>query len=441
MTIHDQIDPQKAGGSLFPPLGARIVKTASAVFLCLLIYVLRGYKGSAADATITAIVCMQQYVDESFQSALNRVLSTVIGAVWGLLFLLLMSINPVLSSSMIVVYALMALGVLVTLYSTVVIRRSEFAALAAIVFLCVVVAYPNVEAPVSQVINRLIDTSIGIFVAIAVNNVRLPRRKHPEKLFFMRTKDLTPTRFAQIPSRVLVAMNRFYNDGARICLISEYAPAFFISQMGAIHINTPVIMMDGAALYDVNEQTYSDIIDIPHADADKVFIALKKLKWSFNINAIRGNSMLVFHIGEPNEYESELYRVMRRSPYRNYVFGKYGQNDRITHFKITGSAEEISKLSGRLKTMIPKSLRFVVRTEESFEEAVASLYLYNVDATVDNMKQRLISILSEQGETDPVDIFSRSAAGFETERDALALFARLRSSYEPVSLLPKRKNK
>ena len=58
-----QFDPDMDApeGFRLPHLGQRIVKTTIAVFLCLMIYSLRGYSGQnmPTEAAITAIVCMQ----------------------------------------------------------------------------------------------------------------------------------------------------------------------------------------------------------------------------------------------------------------------------------------------------------------------------------------------------------------------------------------------
>ena len=57
-----------------PHVGQRILKTTLAVFLCLLIYALRGFEGQdmPTEAAITAIICMQPYVQEAKTYALNR---------------------------------------------------------------------------------------------------------------------------------------------------------------------------------------------------------------------------------------------------------------------------------------------------------------------------------------------------------------------------------
>ena len=127
-----------------PHIGQRILKTSIAVFLCLLVYRLRGYQGQdmPTEAAITAIICMQPYVRDSREYALNRLTGTLIGAAWGLLFLLLLLLFPVLGTNAVLLYALMALGVLVALYTAVLLRKPDVSGLAAIVFICVVIAFP-----------------------------------------------------------------------------------------------------------------------------------------------------------------------------------------------------------------------------------------------------------------------------------------------------------
>ena len=175
-------------------------------------------------------------------------MGTLIGAVWGLLLLLLLTVCPALGQNRVVLYALMAAGVLAALYSTVLVRMPTAASLAAIVFLCIVIAFPEIDEPLRRAGTRILDVFIGTAVAVAVNVFRFPRRKNPNLVFFVRTKDLAPDRFSHIPPAALYRLNRLYNDGAKICLMSEHAPAFFTVQMGSAKLNIPMIVMDGAAV-------------------------------------------------------------------------------------------------------------------------------------------------------------------------------------------------
>ena len=120
---------------VLPHLGQRIVKTTVAVFLCLLFYYLRGYRGQdmPTEAAITAIICMQPYVRDTGAYAFNRFVGTLIGSFWGLILLLLLNDFPALGANMLLLYAMMALGVLLCLYSAVLVRMSDASGLASIV--------------------------------------------------------------------------------------------------------------------------------------------------------------------------------------------------------------------------------------------------------------------------------------------------------------------
>ena len=232
----------------FPRVGQRIVKTSIAVFLCLVIYYLRGYEGGSmpTEAMITAILCMQPYVRDSRDYAVSRLTGTLIGAFWGLMFLLFLTAVHSEGDRRLILYAGMAVGVLVSLHSAVLIGKPDTAGLAAIVFLCVVIAFPDIEDPLRQAGLRIVDLFIGTLVAIGVNIFRLPREKQTDRVFFIRSKDLVPDRFSQIPPAAMFRLNYLYDDGARICLMSEHAPAFFALQMSETKLNTPLIVMDGA---------------------------------------------------------------------------------------------------------------------------------------------------------------------------------------------------
>ena len=69
----------------FPRIGMRMIKTAIAVGICFLISSLTGGNGKPIFSAIAAIICMQPYVEHSVDVAFNRIIGTIIGAVFGLI--------------------------------------------------------------------------------------------------------------------------------------------------------------------------------------------------------------------------------------------------------------------------------------------------------------------------------------------------------------------
>ncbi|MBQ0001568.1 MAG: FUSC family protein, partial [Clostridiales bacterium] len=120
-----------------PPLGNRIIKTGIAVFICLLIFMLRGYRGLVTQSCVAAIICIQPYNKQTIQEGINRTLGTFLGGAWGLLFLYVLKLWPSLAAYPGLVFFLMSVGIVLALYSTMLTKKTDAAALTAIVYICI----------------------------------------------------------------------------------------------------------------------------------------------------------------------------------------------------------------------------------------------------------------------------------------------------------------
>ena len=416
----------------FPPLGQRIIKTSIAVFLCLVFYRLRGYRGETmpAEAAITAIICMQPYVQDTKEYALNRLSGTLIGAFWGFLFLLIIPLFPAIGKNPVTLYPLMGLGTLISLYSAVAIRKPDTSSLAAIVFVCVVIAYPDIEQPLDQAFHRVLDVMVGTAIAIGVNLFHLPRIKQHDRVFFVRTKDLAPDQLSQIPSSVLFRLNYLFSDGAKICLMSEHAPAFFMSQISAVNLNVPMIVMDGAGIYDAVENTYVSTVNIAPESSRWLMKRLDALDIPYFIYTVHKNRNCIYHRGRMNEPESVVYRHMKRSPYRQYLDDDHFALEDIVYIKVVAADDKATKTERALQpSLARRNLRTVIRPQAGLENG-SSLYFYAANADMAHAEDRLMRLLHKnEPELQAVELFSEN--GYQSEHDAIHLLHALGNSYEP----------
>ncbi|MBQ6927859.1 MAG: FUSC family protein [Oscillospiraceae bacterium] len=424
---------EDGGPWVLPHLGQRIVKTTVAVFLCLLFYYLRGYRGQdmPTEAAITAILVMQPYVRDAEHYAIGRFVGSLIGVFWGLLLLLLLNDFPALGANRLLLYTMMAAGVLLCLYSAVLVRMSDASALAAIVFLCVVIAFPDIEDPLHRAMHRMLDVFVGTTVAVAVNVFRLPRTRRPEQVFFVRTKDLVPDRFSHLSPTALMQLNYLYRDGARISLMSEHAPAFFALQMSGVKLSAPLVVMDGAAIYDANENRYLRAETIPSEDSEPVRARLDALGVSYFLYTIHNDKTCVFHSGAYREEEKIVYERMKGSPYRSYLEGEIYEPSEIVYLKVIASRARIAEIERSLRTVLPKGrLRRVIRPQQGGDD-LAALYIYAHGATMEQAQKRLMEMLRE---SDPalVPVPVRLRAPYRSERDAIHLLNLVGNAYEPL---------
>lgn len=432
----DRSRPRDSLKRLLPPLGQRIIKTAVAVFLCLLYYWLRGYRGQEmpTEAAITAIICMQPYVRDSRGYAFSRLAGTLIGAGWGLLFLMVFLLIPALGQRLVLVYALMGLGVLASLYTAVLLRRPDASGQAAIVFLCLVIAFPDIERPAAQMVDKLLGVLLGTVSAIGVNHFRLPRSKRRDRAFFVQTRDLAPDRFSHIPSAALYRLNYLYKDGAKICFISEHAPAFIALQMSEAMCGVPMIVMGGAAIFDAREYRFLYTEKIRPGDSRRLLDRLDRLGLSCFIYTVHDNWTRIFHQGPLREEEQVLYQRMKYSPYRDYLQEGAPDPEEVVYLKLVGTHEQTAAWRNQLQSLIHSyHLRAVIRRETE-EEHISALYLYSEKVSVKQAENRVMELLRAQyGEQlEPVEVFLPRP--YETEHDAMHLLHRLGNLYEPVKL-------
>ena len=149
-----------------PQPGLRIIKTALAVLCTLLLYEVIGRSGTAL-AAFAAVVCMQDSLDHSIKGGVNRILGTALGGLFGVMFT---AATPL--SRYVVVWAVAVSAVLVLLmYLCNLISKPESIVISSVVYLLIVIDV-RLQVPIhpfSYALDRVLDTAIGVVIAVLVN--------------------------------------------------------------------------------------------------------------------------------------------------------------------------------------------------------------------------------------------------------------------------------
>lgn len=148
-------------------VGGRTTKTVIAVFLCFLIDTIRK-NGVPFYAAIAAILCIQHNLKDSLNTALTREIATIIGGLWGMAILCFERIVYHIPNNLLRYFFLSILLIPIINFS-VWIKQEKGTFLMCVVFLCITVTHGNDESPLAFGIDRIIDTTIGIVVALFIN--------------------------------------------------------------------------------------------------------------------------------------------------------------------------------------------------------------------------------------------------------------------------------
>lgn len=157
-------------------LGLRAIKTSVAVFICMIISNVL-HRPDDFFAGIAAIICMQQTYDETFKTGLQRFIGTAIGGFTGYVILEIVERIPLFSKDSNVF--IIPLCLLIVIYFCNFINYQGSVVIGSIVLISVLSMYDRgVGDALVYVVDRVLDTTMGIIVAMIVNRFFLPKKSN-----------------------------------------------------------------------------------------------------------------------------------------------------------------------------------------------------------------------------------------------------------------------
>ncbi|WP_243343747.1 aromatic acid exporter family protein [Anaerococcus sp. AGMB09787] len=148
--------------------GLRIIKTWIAVFISMVISVMRFGSGLSFYSAIAAIICMDTNVEGTYTKGINRIKGSIIGGLLALAYLFFLGR---FQDGQILNLFLLSVFVFILIWALSILGLNGAISIACIVFLSVTLNHGHDPGglPLDFAINRIIDTLIGVITAIFVN--------------------------------------------------------------------------------------------------------------------------------------------------------------------------------------------------------------------------------------------------------------------------------
>lgn len=376
-----------------PKVGMRMIKTAVAVGICFFIGYLRGGGGKPIFSAIAAIICMQPYVEHSVNVAFNRIIGTVIGAAFGLLAASVIQELP--AAYLPLQYVIVAFAVIPVLYTTVLLKKPGASALASVVLLSITVSIDGTP-PLQNAVDRSLETIIGILVSLAVNVAHLPRRRERDCLFVSGFDGALFGEKTGITPYCIFELNQLLKDGMAFTIATERTPASLMADIGALHLQMPVIAMDGAVLYDMQEKRYLACHGLSKEITANIEKLLIDMDLHYFLNVVWQDVLLIYYRNFKNEEERKLYETARLSPHRNYVYGERPEEGIVVYFLLVVKDETADLVTERLRALDDGAELLFLRDKSETPEDYCHLKIYHKNATKEYMMNRLLEQMPQE---------------------------------------------
>lgn len=377
----------KAGFRL-PPVGSRIIKSAVGVLLCWCVYLLRGRNGIPFYSMLAALWCIQPYVAKTRSMALQRTIGTFIGAAFGLITIVL-EIYAFNIYDQPLGFLVVALMIIPVIYTTVLIKRPNASYFSCVVFLSITVIHMTDENPFMFVLNRVLDTFIGIAVGMLVNSARLPRRRITDTLFTAELDDMLSPISERLSPFSTVEINRMLSEGLKFTLVTMRTPASLMGILSDVELELPVVVMNGAALYDFRNNSYVKAYIISGDTCEKVRAVVSSAGMNVFTNALCDDSLVIYYDRLENEAEKAIFTSLKKSPYRNYLNRRPQPEDRVIYLMIVDLSDRISALYDQLtQSEVGRLLKMITYPSQDYP-GYSYIKIYNRNAGKQHMTEML----------------------------------------------------
>lgn len=384
---------------------ARIVKSSLGAAICILIYYIRELlpigSGIPFYSILAVLWCVQPYTTSTRKMAQQRTIGTLLGAAYGLVFLLFFGMFDHVSK--LAVYLTACAMLVPILYTTVLLDKRNASYFSCVVFLTVSINHSFDVNPYLFVFNRVLDTLVGIGVGVLLNSVHMPVKSGENTLYVSGIDSvLVNSRETMIPYNK-VELNRLIALGAKFTVSTIRTPASMIDLLSGIDLKLPVIAMDGAVLYDLKENRYLEVFALDRDTAVRAETLLEDAGVHVFVNALYDNTLHIYYGEFRNEAEQDLFQRLRRSPYRNYTAKRLrltGDSERVIYLMVLTPDGQIPALVGRLSDAFGSTVRIVTAPATEYP-GYTYLKLYHRDARKANM----LEILKERTGVDKVITF------------------------------------
>lgn len=419
----------KIKSTALPPIGMRIIKSSIGVLLGFIIYLLRGKQGAPFYTALSVLWCMQPYPSNAKANARQRTIGTMIGAFYGLIMILLEYYFLPFDNEFIR-YLIISVLIIPVIYTTVVINKKNASYFSCVVFLSIVVNHLNDKNPYFFVFNRVLDTMIGIVLALIINTARIPRKKRDNLLFVSELDKALLNMHNTLTPYSKIELNKMLDDGLKFTIATMRTPAALLEALKDIRIKLPVIAMDGAILFDVKDNRYLKVYEMTYSETKEFLELFKENNLHCFVNVVVEDSVIIYYDDFKNEVEKRIYDTLRSSPYRNYIKEELPERYGAVYLMLIDENKKIENLYSQMKELgYTERFKILKYSSDDFP-GYSYIKVYNKKA----IKENMIQYIKELTKADDIIILESSKEGKNlrvNKNESNEIVRNLKRIYEP----------
>ena len=230
---------------------------------------------------------------------------------------------------------------------------------------------------------------IGILLGLIINLVHLRGKIHKDVLFVADPDKALKSTGEQPTPLFRFTMTNLIEEGMELTIATSNTPAAYLEMMGDIRPRLPIIAMDGAILYNINENSYPKVYVISAQHAAEMGSFLNDHGIHYFTTVILEDVLLIYYDELVNEAEKAIYDKLHRSPYRNYLNKTRPAGHAVVYYMMIDTDAKIKTLLSDIKAEGYDRIFKILSYPSDDHPGYRYIKIYNRNATVENMIDHL----------------------------------------------------
>lgn len=184
-------------------------------------------------------------------------------------------------------------------------------------------------------------------------------------------------------------LNKLNEHNINFSIATARTPATVVPILSKVNISLPIIVMNGAAIYDLKSNKYITYNSIPKTTTSKILDILKNNNISGFCYTIDNNHIFAYYDKISNICQTNFLNSRLGSPLKTFVNGPIPKDSDIIHFLLMDNKESIMNAYEQIKGI--DGLYFVAY-EDIYNKEVYTLEIYSEKSS----KAKAIKYLMEQ---------------------------------------------
>ena len=356
-------------------IGKQNLKTALSVFIAIslsLIFKLidkafnlpgDGYTGLSGFYTpffagIAAAYTSHKDFKQSLKQAKVRSIGSVIGGFYGMVLIILVeylfiTLLPIENQILynLIAYSIVSLGIILLIYIIVKTKNKEATFITCLTYLSVTISIRNGGMPIMQfACNRIISTLIGVFIALMVNNIRMLSYKNKNLLMICNTDDVINYSDDYLLSFTRYKINDLFQKDANLILATKKCGKDKVL-FNDVHLNKPLILMDGVCIYDDKIKEYVYSCDFSLDTKLVLNHYLKDHNYDYFTYIINDMKLVVYHLDFNKEVTHNYYKNERANNHYPFVYAPVLDNCDVALYEVVLHKDEYNNFIEQLKRL------------------------------------------------------------------------------------------